>query len=439
MMNLSKRIFRYLNLETDLDDFDKIHENIVKDIVFRGANLWILMFAVVVASVGLNMNSTAVIIGAMLISPLMGPINGMGYSIATYNFALLRQSIKNFSFAVALSLIASTIYFALSPISTAHSELLARTSPTVYDVLIAMFGGLAGIVAISSRNKGTVIPGVAIATALMPPLCTAGYGLATAQLDFFFGAMYLFTINTVFIALSSVAIAQLLKFPIRTIVEESHKKEVNKWISLILFLVLIPSIYFGYRLVQKEKFTVQANKYIDIVSVFEGNFLLKSTTNFESKSISLIYGGEIMNEEQKKKIREKRSYFGLGNATINFKQGLNAEFLDRKNAEVQKLRDELNRFSQKLKMEENQLDSISKSKYAGKNILAEIKNLYPQIETCSYATSYTFNKTSYDSIKTEIVVFGLNRKILPKSDRKKINNWLMVRLKSGNIKVFFDQ
>jgi len=439
MMNFGKRIFHYLNLETDLDDFDKIHENIVKDIVFRGANLWILMFAVVVASVGLNMNSTAVIIGAMLISPLMGPINGMGYSIATYNFALLRQSIKNFSFAVALSLIASTIYFALSPISTAHSELLARTSPTVYDVLIAMFGGLAGIVAISSRNKGTVIPGVAIATALMPPLCTAGYGLATAQLDFFFGAMYLFSINTVFIALSSVAIAQLLKFPIRTIVEDSHKKEVTKWISLVLFLVLLPSIYFGYRLVQKEKFTVQANKYIDIVSVFEGNFLLKSTTDFKSKSITLIYGGEIMNEEQKKKIREKRSYFGLGNALINFQQGLNAEFLDRKNAEVQKLRDELNRFSQKLKMEENQLDSISKSKYAGKNILAEIKNLYPQIETCSYATSYTFNETSHDSIKTKIVVFGLNHKSLPKSDRKKINNWLMVRLKSGNIKVFFDQ
>src|SRR5674476_666630 len=177
------------------------------------------MFAVVVASVGLNMNSTAVIIGAMLISPIMGPINGMGYSIATYNFPLLRQSIKNFSFAVALSLIASTIYFAISPISTAHSELLARTSPTVYDVLIALFGGMAGIVAISSKNKGTVIPGVAIATALMPPLCTAGYGLATGQFIYFFGAFYLFTINAVFIAISSILISQILKFPIRTLID----------------------------------------------------------------------------------------------------------------------------------------------------------------------------------------------------------------------------
>ena len=438
MMNLSKKIFHYLNLETDLDDFEKIHDNIVKDITFRGANLWILMFAVVVASVGLNMNSTAVIIGAMLISPLMGPINGIGYSIATYNFPLLRQSIKNISFAVILSLTASTIYFALSPISTAHSELLARTSPTVYDVLIAMFGGLAGIFAISTKQKGNVIPGVAIATALMPPLCTAGYGLATSQLSFFFGAFYLFTINTVFIALSSLAIAQLLKFPIRTIVDVKLKKEANKWISLVFFIVLIPSIYFGYRLVQKEKFTEQANKYISNISVYEGNFLLKSTVNYASKTITLIYGGAMMDEEQKKMVKDKASYFDLDKAKIDIEQGLNFDVLDKKNTEVQKLREELNRHSLKFKSVKIQLDSILKSKYVGKNILSEIKNLYPQIETCSYAVSYTYNETLRDSIKTEIVVFGLNNRYLPAREKKKISNWLTVKLKSGNIKVFFD-
>ena len=169
-----RNILRYFDLESELEDNDVVHEEILKGIVFKGTNLWILGFAIIVASVGLNMNSTAVIIGAMLISPLMGPINGMGYSIATYNFELFKQSVKNFTFAVGTSLVASTTYFALSPISTAHSELLARTSPTIYDVLIALFGGLAGIVAISSKQKGNVIPGVAIATALMPPLCTAG-------------------------------------------------------------------------------------------------------------------------------------------------------------------------------------------------------------------------------------------------------------------------
>ncbi|MBE0644722.1 MAG: DUF389 domain-containing protein, partial [Bacteroidetes bacterium] len=217
------KIIHYLNLDSDIEEFDRIHETITKDVIFKGTNLWILVFAIIVASVGLNMNSTAVIIGAMLISPLMGPINGMGYSIATYNFPLLRIAIKNFSFAVGASLLASTAYFAISPLSTAHSELLARTSPTIYDVLIALFGGLAGIVAISSKHKGNVIPGVAIATALMPPLCTAGYGLASAKFDFFFGAIYLFTINTVFIAISAVVVSQLLKFPIRTIGDAVHR------------------------------------------------------------------------------------------------------------------------------------------------------------------------------------------------------------------------
>jgi len=221
------KLLSYIKLESELDDFEKIHESITKDIVFKGTNLWILVFAIIVASVGLNMNSTAVIIGAMLISPLMGPINGMGYSIATYNFPLFKLALKNFLFAVIASLIASTAYFLLSPISTAHSELLARTSPTIYDVLIALFGGLAGIVAISSRQKGNVIPGVAIATALMPPLCTAGYGLATGQLFYFFGAFYLFTINSVFIAISSVIISQILKFPIRTVVDKLQRKRMK--------------------------------------------------------------------------------------------------------------------------------------------------------------------------------------------------------------------
>lgn len=216
----------YLDIESEVEDYEKIHLAIEKDLIFRGTNLWILVFAIVVASVGLNMNSTAVIIGAMLISPLMGPINGVGYSIATYDFTLFRKALKNLLFAIAAGLTASTGYFLISPVSTAHSELLARTSPTIYDVLIALFGGLAGILATVSRQKGNVIPGVAIATALMPPLCTAGYGLATLQFYYFFGAMYLFTINAVFIGLSAVAMSQFLKFPLRTIIEPKQKREL---------------------------------------------------------------------------------------------------------------------------------------------------------------------------------------------------------------------
>ena len=280
-----RRLLQLINLESDLDDFDNIHETIEKELVFKGTNLWILVFAILVASVGLNMNSTAVIIGAMLISPLMGPINGIGYSIATYDMPLFKQALKNFSFAVLAGLFASTTYFAISPISTAHSELLARTSPTIYDVLIAFFGGMAGIVAIPSKKKGNVIPGVAIATALMPPLCTAGYGLATGQFTYFFGALYLFTINTVFIALSALLISQVLKLPIRGIIDESQKRRINQMISFVLALVLIPSIYFGYNLVQKENFIESATRYVDNVAVVEGNYLLKNEIDPKTRII----------------------------------------------------------------------------------------------------------------------------------------------------------
>lgn len=283
-----RKILDFFNLESELEDQDSMYEEIKKGIIFKGTNLWILIFAIIVASVGLNMNSTAVIIGAMLISPLMGPINGMGYSIATYDFDLFRKSIKNFLFAIIASLVASTTYFALSPISTAHSELLARTSPTIYDVLIALFGGLAGIVAISTKQKGNVIPGVAIATALMPPLCTAGYGLATGQYDFFFGAFYLFTINTIFIAIASVWISQLLKFPIRSLIDQFKKRRIERITNAVIVIVLLPSIYFGYKLVKKEEFLQRANQYVLNVSHFEGNYLLKHDIDPKTRRIVLV-------------------------------------------------------------------------------------------------------------------------------------------------------
>ena len=192
---------------------DEVVDNICRGVDFRGTNLWVLIFATFVASLGLNVNSTAVIIGAMLISPLMGPIMGMGLSVGINDFDLLKRSVRNFGLMVLVSILTSTLYFVVSPLSGAQSELLARTVPTTYDVLIAFFGGLAGIVAQSRRDRtSTVIPGVAIATALMPPLCTAGYGLATLQLNYFLGAFYLFFINTVFIAIATFVVVRFLKY-----------------------------------------------------------------------------------------------------------------------------------------------------------------------------------------------------------------------------------
>lgn len=437
---LFKTLIHYFNLEAEVDDFDKIHETIVKDIVFKGTNLWILMFAIVVASVGLNMNSTAVIIGAMLISPLMGPINGMGYSIATYDFTLLRKSLKNFSFAVITSLVASTTYFALSPISFAHSELLARINPTIYDVLIALFGGLAGIVAISSKQKGNVIPGVAIATALMPPLCTAGYGLATGQVHFFLGAIYLFTINTVFIALASVAVCQILKFPIKTIVDIPQQKRVNRLISAIIVIVLFPSIFFGYKLVQNERFSENANKYIASIGLMEGNYLLRSEINPGKRIITLVYGGTTMNKTQQNRIKEKSANFSIQDAKIDIQQGLTFDtYLEGRNTETDNLKAEINQLRESLKERDMKLDSLKNEENKGRQLLAELRSLYPQVNSCSYSETLSFSDSDGKPVHLAIVLINSSKKGFTRSEEKKLQQWLQFRLNQNQLKLIIQK
>lgn len=433
-----RKIIGAVNLQSDIQDNDIIHESIEKNIIFKGTNLWILVFAIIVASVGLNMNSTAVVIGAMLISPLMGPINGIGYSIATYNFPLFRKAIKHFTFAVIASLITSTAYFAVTPISTAHSELLARISPTIYDVLIALFGGLAGMVAISSKNKGNVIPGVAIATALMPPLCTAGYGLATGQWNYFFGAFYLFTINTVFIAISTLIISQLLKFPIRTLVDDRQKKRVNSWITIIISLVLIPSIYFGYKLVMKEKFVTNATSYVRNISVTEGNYLLKNEINPDTRSIKLVYGGASLNAAQKKKIRAKAKDYSLNPVTIDFLQGLSFDQITEKSTELDNLKGEVNRLNLQLQQKQTYIDSLNARKFRGRQILNEIQALYPQITRCSISDAFMFKDSLAVPERVPVIVFTAKDSSLSKDDRDKIDSWIKKRQKSKQVKVYFE-
>ncbi len=432
-----EKFLHYLDLDSDVEEYDRIHETITKDMIFKGTNLWILVFAIIVASVGLNMNSTAVIIGAMLISPLMGPINGMGYSLATYNFPLFRIAFKNFSFAVGASLVASTAYFAISPVSTAQSELLARTSPTIYDVLIALFGGLAGIVAISSRHKGNVIPGVAIATALMPPLCTAGYGLASGKFDFFFGAIYLFTINTVFIAISSVVISQLLKFPIRTIGDESRRKHVNRWITVIIIVTITPSIYFGYGLVQQERFNERAARFIKSVSLFEGNYLLGSEVNPKRRDISLIFGGNSFDTTQKKLIYRRARDFELDDANLEVKQGLSfAEFSAERSDEREQLRNEINRLTMLLREKDRQRDSLVTRTQIGRLLLAEISPLEPRIASCAYSEALVYG-TQAEPRRAAVVLFGVN-KTLRGADETKILRWLDSRLDADSLIAVFE-
>lgn len=429
------RLLEYLNIDSEIEDFEKIHQNIEKDLIFKGTNLWILVFAIVVASVGLNINSTAVIIGAMLISPLMGPINGLGYSIATYNFQLFRKAFKNFGFAVGAGLLASTAYFAMSPVSTAHSELLARTSPTIYDVIIALFGGLAGIVAISSRQKGNVIPGVAIATALMPPLCTAGYGLATAQFNFFFGALYLFTINTVFIGISATVVSQLLKFPITTIVEPKHKKSVNRWITVVIIITIIPSIYFGYQMVEKERFLESAKQFTRNLDVLEGSYLLRQEINPERKIVTLTFGGNLLTAEQKKYITDKANQHLIDSSSLKILQGFSINNIDANN-ETEELKNEINRLKIHLI---KQQDSLQANKNLGQQLYNELNAIYPEIASTTYSTGYIFSDPKNNPPLISMVYIVTTDTGLTKEEKKTIESWLRKRLNTNAIRVNFDQ
>lgn len=436
VINIIRRILHFFNLESELEMQDSVYEEIKKGIIFKGTNLWILIFAIIIASVGLNMNSTAVIIGAMLISPLMGPINGMGYSLATYDFDLFRKSLKNFLFAIIASLVASTTYFALSPISTAHSELLARTSPTIYDVLIALFGGLAGIVAISSKQKGNVIPGVAIATALMPPLCTAGYGLASGQFNFFFGAFYLFTINTIFIAIASVWISQLLQFPIRIQIDPGKKKRINRTTNIVIVIVLLPSIYFGYKLVKQEEFMQGANQYVMNISHFEGNYLLKHNIDIKSKNIKLVYGGTTLLEDQKSEIIRKAEDFDIDDANIVVEQGLTFGGNDI-DADVFQLKEQIISLNKAINQKESEIDSIINQYKLGQVILKEIRTIYPQINGCTYSDSFVYRDTLSVPLRTSVVILSAKSGVT-KSDKTRINNWLRQRLNSSSVKVLYE-
>ncbi len=275
---IREQIKGYFNLTPYLEDHEDAKQDIMDGVSFRGPNIIILILAIFVASLGLNTNSTAVIIGAMLISPLMGPIVGIGLGVGTYNFPLIRRSARNLGAAALFSVITATIYFLISPVSQNHSELLARTSPTIYDVFIAFFGGAAGIVAIACKQKGNVIPGVAIATALMPPLCTVGYGIATWQLQYASGALYLFIINSIFIALSTLIGVKIFKFEPMTFVDAQRRKKVKRWITAIVIATLLPSIYLTVMMLRDTFFINDANAFV------QNEFKFPNTQVFSSKA-----------------------------------------------------------------------------------------------------------------------------------------------------------
>lgn len=328
-MNWIDRLLVYLRLGADAEDPGIAMNAIENNSKFRGTNMLILVFAIIIASVGLNVNSAAVIIGAMLISPLMGPIVAVGAGLGVMDLWLVRRSLKNLGFAVGASLITSTLYFLVSPLSEAHSEILARTTPTIWDVLIALAGGFAGIVATASKekNRGNVVPGVAIATALMPPLCTAGYGLAHLNMPYFFGALYLFTINSVFISISALLTVRWLGYPSIPQKDEKMASSIRRYTTLIVVATIVPSIYLAYRLVGQNVYKTKAEKFVAAECSIPENYLMQQTIDAPKRNITLTYLGNGISEEQKSQLQRRMEPYGIEGTGLDIRTGLSLQEL----------------------------------------------------------------------------------------------------------------
>ncbi|MCB9195424.1 MAG: DUF389 domain-containing protein [Flavobacteriales bacterium] len=327
LVNLPKSIFKFVKDIISIKDEIEVENTIVsikQNMVFRGSTIWILICSIFVASIGLNFNSVAVIIGAMLISPLMGPIRGVGLALATNDFKTLISALKNFGVMILFSVATATIYFWFTPIKEDTSELLGRVKPQAFDVLIAFFGGFAGIVASASNNKSaamTIVPGVAIATALMPPLCTMSYGFATGEFNYSLGAFYLFLLNSVFICLSTVVLLRLLKFPKVNFVNAKTEKKVKIYTFVVLLLIVIPSIYKTVQIVKETIFETQANDFTSNVILVDNPYLYDVDVNYNNGEpvITVYSNGAEISQDLKDQWSAQLPHY-IENATLKFKE-----------------------------------------------------------------------------------------------------------------------
>ena len=419
--------------------------SIKASVEFRGANLWILIFAIFVASLGLNTNSAAVIIGAMLISPLMGPIMGMGLGVGINDFELLKRAFRSFATATIFSVLTATFYFAITPIDEAQSELLARTSPTIYDVLIALFGGLAGIVALCSTGQrgGNLIPGVAIATAIMPPLCTTGFGIATGNWIYAAGAFYLYLINSIFISLATFIGVNIFDFKKKVFVDKQREKRVKHIIVTIAVLTMLPSTLLTYMLVRENFFTSKANNFVAQVVTSEQTQVIAKEVDYHTKEIRLVTIGEEIPEKELTRMKSQMENFGLEDAKLSIVQGtknLSASELktmlnDPASRQADKNAQLLANEQQRADKLQKELDVYKKTELQAQSISAEMATLFPEAARVSIAR--TFSYAVSDSLqKDSLTLVSLTlKKKLNTETREKMEEWLKTRLKTPDMKL----
>lgn len=436
------------NLHDDKEREETTIAEVKKNVVFKGANLWILIFAILIASIGLNVNSTAVVIGAMLISPLMGPIMGIGLGAGINDLPLIKTSFKNLAVAVSISVITSALYFWITPLQEAQSELLARTTPTLWDVLIALFGGLAGIIAGSRKEKSNAIPGVAIATALMPPLCTAGYGIANGNLYYFLGAFYLFFINSVLISVSTFIIVRVLKYRKVHYENESNDRKVSTYITLFVLLTIVPSTYLAYNLVSRTIFEQNARSYISSEFLFQDTQVIQQrfVQDAETPEIEITLYGRVLSDERIEELISRRVLYKLSDAKVRIRQG----YQDHSETasvvqEFQKMGDnikmgiieDLYLRNERILVEKNKqiaaleqrIKQAQPSNYPAQDILKEMVIQYPNVLSLHIGDMVSHQ---YDTVCHAFINFS---KMPPAKERKKIEEWLQIRLKQDSLRV----
>ena len=427
---------------TEHVDVQEASNYIRRNITLSGPNAYVLACAIFIASIGLNVNSTAVIIGAMLISPLMSPIIGVGYSLGVNDTQFLRKSAANLIYMVIISLLVSTVYFVISPLELdMTTELDARTNPTIYDVLIALFGGLAGIIEISNKQKGTVFSGVAIATALMPPLCTAGYGLATLQMKYFIGALYLFFINSVFISLAAFIVVKALKYPVIKFADPSVQRRVNRTISLVMVILIIPSVYSAVTTIQENRFDqaaqqlVKANRTLSKAYIFDYSI----SHHVKPAALKISFAGEALNDSEIEALLRNAEALGIHRDQVEIQQSITTARDNATEREVitslmDRNEEEIRRREELIAKMEKELSFIKGKELPYAQIAREILAQYPQITGFSIARGAQVDITSFDP-KEQIIVIVNSDTEIPAEDIEKLKGWLKVRLDFDNLAV----
>ena len=431
----------YFNAFPEKDREDEVIAQISDGVDSHGATLWVLIFAIFIASLGLNVNSTAVIIGAMLISPLMGPIIGMGLAVGIADLKLFKRALTNYLIKTVISVVTATIYFTISPITEAQSELLARTSPTLYDVLIALFGGAAGILAISTKSKNNVIPGVAIATALMPPLCTAGYGFAMGNTSYFFGAFYLYFINTVFIAFTTCIGVRLLHFHRKKFVDREKMKRVNYYIISIVIITMLPASYMTWNIIKQSVTENNVEKFVRDELNNNGTYIISYEYDSKTKTLNVVAIGKPISVGAIAKAQKSMADYKLGDYTLKVIQGASSDSLlaMQRNKKGLAVTGEGNSSKWQEQAYQNvalqkQLAAYTRYPVLANDMKRELKVVCPAAKSLVLSQS---SECFLDTALTKGYVMAVvkTNNTLAKDDRQQLYEWLKARVKTDSLEL----